>query len=112
MSETGLLCLCGKALVAGGCRGDFCEMLGVVLLDTEPMSASSKTDPPLAKADPISNTVGTSVVIYLRNGKIHCTGAVRGLRICERQNPADTDVSEEGEEEVLQAPEQRFPCSS
>ena len=35
----------------------------------------------------------------------------RGVRICEKNNSADTKASEEGGEEVLQALEQRFPCS-
>jgi len=35
----------------------------------------------------------------------------RGLTICERSNSPDAKVSEEGGEELLQAPEQRFPCS-
>jgi len=37
---------------------------------TEPVPASSKADPPLAKAEPVSNTGGTSVVMYLRKGKM------------------------------------------
>jgi len=36
---------------------------------TEPMPASSKMDPPLAKAKPISNGSRSSVVTYLRRGK-------------------------------------------
>ena len=35
------------------------------------------TDPPLAKAKPISDAGGTSVVTYLRKGKKHCAAAVR-----------------------------------
>ena len=35
---------------------------------TEPMPASSKTDPPLAKAEPISNCGSASVITYLRRG--------------------------------------------
>jgi len=37
--------------------------------DVEPMSAGSKMDPPLAKAEPTSNGGITSVVTYLRRGK-------------------------------------------
>ncbi|KAK4810610.1 hypothetical protein QYF61_007347 [Mycteria americana] len=35
----------------------------------EPMPAGSKTDPPLAKAEPISDSGTASVIIYLRRGK-------------------------------------------
>ena len=35
----------------------------------EPMPASSKTDPLLAEAEPISNSGSTSVITYLRKGK-------------------------------------------
>lgn len=43
--------------------GGLCEMKsGAVPLQAEPVPAGSKTDPPLAKAEPISNTGGTSVI--------------------------------------------------
>ncbi|KAK4815591.1 hypothetical protein QYF61_004806 [Mycteria americana] len=61
---------------------------------TEPDPAGSKTDPPLAKAEPISNSGSTSVITYLRMGK-NCSWE-RGVRIRERNNPADTKVSGEG----------------
>jgi len=35
----------------------------------EPMPDGSKTDPPLAKAKPISNGGSASVITYLRRGK-------------------------------------------
>jgi len=35
----------------------------------------------------------------------------RGVRICERNSPAEPKVSAEGGQEVLQALEQRFSCS-
>ena len=38
------------------------------------MPAGSKMDPPLAKAEPISNSGSTSVITYLRKGKkLLCT---------------------------------------
>ena len=41
----------------------------------EPTPASSKTGPPLAKAEPISNGGSTSGIMYLRRGKICCVTA-------------------------------------
>ncbi|GAB0206480.1 hypothetical protein GRJ2_003113600 [Grus japonensis] len=62
------------------------------------MPASSKTDPPLAKAEPISDNGSASVITYLRRGKKHQEQLQpeRGMRICEKNNSADTKVSEEG----------------
>ena len=42
---------------------------------TEPVPAGSKMDPPLAKAEPISNIGSISVITYLRKGKNCCTTA-------------------------------------
>ena len=74
------------------------------------MSDSSKTDPPLAKA----NSGNTSVITYLRRGKGFCaTGAAIGREgweyVRETTMPTPRSVKKEGEE-VLQAPEQRFLC--
>lgn len=52
----------------------------------------------LAKAEPVSDS-GTA------SGR-------RCLRRCERNSPADPQGRGEGGEEVLRAPEQRFPCRS
>ena len=64
------------------------------------MPAGSKTDPLLAKADPISNSDSASGIMYLRRGESCCTtGQLQleiGVRICERNSPTDTKVSEEG----------------
>ncbi|KAK4818849.1 hypothetical protein QYF61_020068 [Mycteria americana] len=64
----------------------------------EPMPASSKMNPPLAKAEPISNSGRASVITYLRRGKSCCSTATAAeeRRICERNNSADTKGSEEG----------------
>jgi len=74
-----------------------CEKLPPCLI--KPVPASSKTDPPLAKARPISDGGSTSVIIYLRKRrkKLQCNGSEeRGMRRCERNNSADTKVNEEG----------------
>ncbi|GAB0208689.1 acid sphingomyelinase-like phosphodiesterase 3b [Grus japonensis] len=64
------------------------------------MPAGSKTDPLLAKAEPISSDGSTSVITYLRREKkkkkISVLQPERGVRRCERNNCADTKVSEEG----------------
>ena len=52
----------------------------------------------LAKAEPVSDS-GTA------SGR-------RSWRRCERNSPADPQGRGEGGEEVLRAPEQRFPCRS
>jgi len=57
----------GKVLVAGGYRGGFCEKLPPCL--TEPVPAGSKTDPPLPKAEPISDGGSASVITDLRKGR-------------------------------------------
>jgi len=64
---------------------------------TEPMPASSKTDLTLAKAEAISDGASTSVVTNLRRKKTLRNDNLqqeRGVRICERNNSADTKVSE------------------
>ena len=65
------------------------------------MPAGSKTDPPLAKAEPISNSGSASVITYLRKSKRSYRGVAvaareSGVRRCERNNSADTKVREEG----------------
>ena len=52
----------------------------------------------LAKAEPFSDS-GTA-------------SGIRCWRRCERNSPADPQARGEGGEEVLRAPEQRFPCRS
>ena len=81
------------------------------------MPAGSKTDPPLPKAKPISNSGSASVITYLRMGKRSYRGVAvaareRGVRRCERKNSADTEVSEEGGQGGAPgAGAERFPCS-
>ncbi|PKU47132.1 protein pxr1-like [Limosa lapponica baueri] len=62
----------------------------------EPRPAGSKTDLPLAKAEPFSNTGSTSVITFNKGKNCCTTAARRGVRICERNNSADTEVGEEG----------------
>ncbi|KAK4826134.1 hypothetical protein QYF61_005286 [Mycteria americana] len=92
-----------------------CQKVDSVLTDAilEPMPAGSKMDPPLATAKPIGDGRTASGITYLRREKKAAVQQQRerGVRICERNNSADTKVSEQGGVEVLQAPEQRFPCS-
>jgi len=91
-----VLGLCGKVLVAGEVTGmasmRSCKKLPSYLIETMP--AGSKMDPPLAKAKPISDDGSSSVITYLRRGKNCCTTAAGRLR--ERNNSADTKVSEGG----------------
>ncbi|PKU40387.1 protein pxr1-like [Limosa lapponica baueri] len=61
------------------------------------MLASSKMDPPLAKAKPISDG-STSVIKYLRRGKNCCATATAEGEIHEKNRSADSKVSEEGGE--------------
>ncbi|GAB0184744.1 hypothetical protein GRJ2_000939700 [Grus japonensis] len=64
------------------------------------MPASSKTDPLLAKAEPISNGGSASGITELRREKKNLGATFlqpeRGVRRCERNNSADTKVSAEG----------------
>jgi len=76
---------------------------------TEPMPAGSRTDPLLAKAEPISDSGSTSVITYLRRQKPQHNSIFAAREGSE--NSADPKVSAEGGQEVLQVPEQRFPCS-
>jgi len=61
-------------------------------------------------AEPLSQEGGASVI---RKGKKYCIAAMRerSEKKCERNSPADTKIREKGGEDMLQLPEQRFPCS-
>jgi len=76
------------------------------------MSVTSKTDPPLAKAEPISKGGSASVIMYLKGGKKCCSTADRRDEweyVKEAALQMPRSVKER--EEVLQVPEQQFPCS-
>ena len=62
-------------------------------------ASASKTDPPLAKAEPISNSGSASGITYLSRGKVTAQQQLQpesGVRLCERNSSADTKVSGEG----------------
>ncbi|GAB0179970.1 acid sphingomyelinase-like phosphodiesterase 3b [Grus japonensis] len=72
---------------------------------------SSKMDPPLTKAKPISDGGSTSGITELRSRgepvqHQEQLQPERRVRICERNTSADTKVSEEGSRPDSQAPEQ------
>ena len=70
MEYSSVLVLHSKVLVVGGYRDGFCEkQLELALCLIKTMPASSKTDPPLAKAKPSSDGGCASVITYLRRGK-------------------------------------------
>jgi len=64
------------------------------------MPACSKMDLLLAKAEPITNGSSASGITWLKRGKkLLCNSSnsqKREMRLCERNNSADTKVSEEG----------------
>ena len=64
----------------------------------KPVPAGSRTDPALPKAKPVSDYGSASVITYLSRGTKNCDemAVERGVRRCERNNSADTKVSEEG----------------
>ncbi|PKU46070.1 protein pxr1-like [Limosa lapponica baueri] len=62
----------------------------------EATSAVSKTDPPLAKAEPISHGGSTSGIIFKGKKLQLNSNWKRGAKICERNNSAGPKVSEEG----------------
>ncbi|PKU41580.1 protein pxr1-like [Limosa lapponica baueri] len=63
----------------------------------ETVAASFEMDLPLAKAEPSSNVGSASGITCEKGSKLLCNSSwERGVRICERNNSADTTVSEEG----------------
>ena len=75
------------------------------------MPAGSKIDLTLAKAKPISDDGSTSVIAYLRRGKTsveHQPKEWEYMRETTLQTPRSVNKEQE---EVFQAPEQRFPCN-
>ena len=80
--QQSVLGLRGKVLVVGGATGvasvRSCWKLPLCLI--EPMPAGSKTDPLLAKAEPINDSGSASVITYLRKGKSYCAAAIAARR--------------------------------
>jgi len=71
-----VLGLHGKVLVAQGYRGGFCEKMPEASpVSIEPMPASSRMDPPLAKAKPTSDSGSASGITQLRRGSKTCATA-------------------------------------
>lgn len=71
----------------------------LLLHPTDPGSDGSEMNPPLAKAEPISDSDSSSGTMYLKKGiqKLqHSSGRKALDRICERNNFADIKVSAEG----------------
>ena len=100
-----VLGLCGGVCVAGE------GLQGWLLGEAARSFPGSKSDPPLAKAEPISDAGSASVIdsIFKKGKKTaEKPAAERGVG-CERNNHADTEVSEEGGGGG--ALEKRFPCS-
>ncbi|KAJ7401338.1 protein pxr1-like [Pitangus sulphuratus] len=62
------------------------------------MPTGSRTDPPMAKVELVSDRFSTSGLMYLRGEKSYCAteNCTWRVRICERNSPVDTQVSEEG----------------
>jgi len=83
----------------------------------EPVPAGSKTDLPLAKAEPISNGGSASATTHIRRGEggelcnSYCSRLQSSQHVRERTLQTPRSVKKEVEK-VLQALEQRFPCSS
>jgi len=74
-----------------------CEKLPPCLI--KPVPAGSETEPPLPKAKPISDGGSASGITDLRRGRKKAVvrqQLERRVRRCERNNSADTKVSEEG----------------
>ncbi|GAB0195103.1 acid sphingomyelinase-like phosphodiesterase 3b [Grus japonensis] len=60
------------------------------------MPAGFKMDPPLAKAESLSTSGSASGIMYVRKEKaVQQLQPERGVRICERNNSADTKGSNE-----------------
>jgi len=62
------------------------------------MPTGTKMEVPLARTEPISNGGSTSATNVFKNGGKSCCTTVCIVRLCERNNSADTKVSEEGGE--------------
>lgn len=78
---------------------------------TEPLTAISKKDLPLAKAEIISDGGSASAITYLRKGKKHCANVV-GENVCERNNCSGTKGSEEGGERGVPSTRAQIPLQS
>lgn len=64
------------------------------LCPTESMPAGFQTHPLLAKAEPISDSSSTSGITEFKKGGKTCTIAGRGVKVWERNNSADSKITE------------------
>ena len=98
----------------GCCRGGFCEKTSEAspVPLTELVSPCSKMDLKLTKAQPIGNVGTTFEITYLRKCKSAVQQQLGKGWDNDRETALQTQRSQKNEgEEVLQVPEQRFPCS-
>lgn len=67
----------------------------LLLCPMETIPTGSKTDPLLAKAEPIRDSGSVSGIRYLRSKKKNVTSQKKGgVRICEGNDSVDTKVSQ------------------
>lgn len=97
-------------LAVGHYRVDLCgKRPAVATCGNSQFKLGSAVDPLLAKAEPNSDADGISVITHLRKGKKHCAADLRNKKNA-RETVLQTASPEKEREEVLQVPEQRFPC--
>lgn len=79
---------------------------------TQPMPEGSKTDLPLSNAEPIRDCENTSGITFEKGKEATAQKQLQPEKgeKHERNNSADLAGSVK-KEEVLQTPQQRFPCS-
>ncbi|KAK4811066.1 hypothetical protein QYF61_016352 [Mycteria americana] len=58
----------------------------------EPVPDGSKTDPLLAKAEPVSDADGASMITYLRKGKNQCATAAEYVNVNSREYVSETTM--------------------
>lgn len=74
-----MLSLHGKVVLSGGAAGisSLKRYQKLHPCQVEPVPPCSKTDLPMAKAEPVSSVDCTSVKTYFKKGKSHCAAPVR-----------------------------------
>lgn len=69
------------------------------MLDTT-IPASAKTDSQMTSSEPISPAGDTSVILFLRMGKTHCSSSERGARSSNKNKATAFTVSAEEQEDL------------
>lgn len=69
------------------------------MLDTT-IPASTKTDSQMTSSEPISPAGDTSVIMFLRMGKTHCSSSERGARSSNKNKATAFTVSAEEQEDL------------